>query len=57
MVLIAAFWTQRRMKRRFGAGMTTPTFSLEKRWGEGNGSDSHNRQSSAGKTAGMGKFD
>jgi len=46
------------MKRRFGAGLSTPTFSLhEKRWGEGNGSDSHNRQSASGKTASMGKFD
>lgn len=57
MVLIAALWTRRRMKRKFGAGLSTPTFSLEKLWVEGNGSDGHNKQPSSGKTASMGKFD
>lgn len=56
-VMFAALWTRRRMKRKFGAALATPTFSLhEKLWSEGNGSDSH-RQPSSAKTASMGKFD
>jgi len=57
LVLAAAFWTRRRMKRKFG-GLTTPTFSLhEKPWASSsNGSDGHTRQSS-GRTASVGKFD
>jgi hypothetical protein len=58
LVFVAALWTRRRMKRKFGASLTTPTFTLsEKRWGgESNGQESHNRQSS-GKPGGSGKFD
>jgi hypothetical protein len=57
LVLLAALWTRRRMKRKFGASLTTPTFTLgEKRWGESNGSESHNKQSS-GKPGSLGKFD
>ena len=46
------------MKRRFGAGLSAPTFSLhERRRGEGNGLDSHSKQSASGRNASMGKFD
>ena len=56
-VMFTALWTRRRMKRKFTTALSTPTFLLhEKRWSEGNGSDSH-RQLSSGKTASMGKFD
>lgn len=57
-VLAAALWTRRRMKRKFGASLGMPTFSLhEKLWGEGNGSNTHTRQSSGGRMASLGKFD
>jgi len=57
LVLGAALWIRRRMKRKFG-GLTTPTFSLhDKPWGStSNGSDGHTRQPS-GKGASVGKFD
>lgn len=57
LILLAVLWTRRSMKRKFGASLVTPTFTLgEKRWGESNGSESHNRQSS-GKPGSSGKFD
>jgi hypothetical protein len=59
LVLAAALWTRRRMKRKYGASLTTPTFSSlhEKRWNENNGTDGHNRQSSLGKSTSQSKFD
>jgi len=61
LVLSAALWTRRRMKRKFGGGLSTPTFALgEKRgWGhESNGSEGHTHQrQSSGKNAGQSKFD
>jgi protein disulfide-isomerase len=56
-VLAAALWVRRGMKRKFGT-LSAPSFSLhEKSWGSAsNGSDGHTRQPS-GKGASLGKFD
>jgi len=52
LAVITALWTRWRSTR-----VASPTFTLEKRWGDGNSAEAHMRQPSSGKTGNVGKFD
>ena len=51
LAVFTVLWARRRVR------VTSPTFTLEKRWGEGNGAETHSRQGSSGKGGNGGKFD